>query len=66
MKSQKQKTAYWNANLRLVGALLAVWFFVSYGCGILFVDWLNAIHLWNACLSDFGSHSRDRSTVSLA
>lgn len=37
--------AYWRANLRLVGALLAVWFVVSYGCGILFVDLLNRIPL---------------------
>ena len=32
---------YWKANLRLVGWCLAVWFVVSYGCGILLVDVLN-------------------------
>ena len=36
---------YWKANLRLMGWLLVVWFAVSYGCGILFVDELNAISL---------------------
>ena len=36
-------SAYWNANLRLMGGLLFVWFLVSYGFGILLVDQLNAI-----------------------
>ncbi len=35
--------SYWRANLRLVGKLLVVWFLVSFGCGILFVDALNQI-----------------------
>ncbi|MBO2611815.1 DUF4212 domain-containing protein [Shewanella algae] len=35
---------YWRENLRLVLALLAIWFVVSYGCGILLVDVLNEIH----------------------
>ena len=35
--------AYWQANLRLMAWLLAIWFTVSYGCGILFVDQLNEI-----------------------
>ncbi len=37
--------AYWRANLRLLCQLLAVWFVVSFGCGILFVEQLNAIPL---------------------
>jgi len=37
--------AYWQANIRYVLLLLAVWFVVSYGCGILFVDALNAIRM---------------------
>ena len=37
--------AYWQANLRLMGWLLAIWFIVSYGCGILFVDELDTIRL---------------------
>ena len=38
-------TRYWQANKRLLGKLLVVWFIVSYGCGILLVDVLNAIHI---------------------
>jgi putative solute:sodium symporter small subunit len=29
---------YWKKNIRIVLSLLAVWFFVSFGMGILFVD----------------------------
>lgn len=36
---------YWRANLRLVLRCLAIWFFVSYGCGILFVDFLNQFRI---------------------
>jgi putative solute:sodium symporter small subunit len=32
---------YWKANLRLVLRLLSVWFLASYGCGILFVEFLD-------------------------
>ena len=44
---EKQKSAedYWKANLRLMGWLLVVWFAVSYGCGILFVDQLDEIRI---------------------
>jgi putative solute:sodium symporter small subunit len=34
-------TSYWRRNLQYVGSLLAVWFIVSYGCGILLADWLD-------------------------
>lgn len=33
--------AYWKANIRLVLTLLAIWFAVSFGAGILLVDWLD-------------------------
>ena len=33
--------SYWRANLRLMGVLLVIWFVVSFGFGILLVDWLN-------------------------
>jgi len=36
---------YWRANLRLVLRCLAIWFFVSYGCGILFVDFLDQFRI---------------------
>ena len=34
---------YWRKNITCVLGLLAVWFVVSYGCGILFVEELNRI-----------------------
>jgi len=34
--------AYWRANVRTLLSLLLVWFLVSFGCGILWVDALNA------------------------
>ena len=39
------QAAYWQANLRLLTTLLVIWFAVSYGAGILFVDVLDTIHL---------------------
>ena len=33
--------AYWRANLKLMAFLLTAWFVVSYGFGILLVDWLD-------------------------
>ena len=33
--------AYWRANVRLLLCLLAIWFFVSFGCGILFAPFLD-------------------------
>ena len=36
---------YWKANIRYVLILLSIWFFVSYGCGILFADQLNQFRL---------------------
>ena len=40
-KSDDDKTAYWKENLSLLAKLLVIWFVVSFGCGILFVDVLN-------------------------
>ena len=34
---------YWKANIRLMLVLLAIWFTVSFGFGILFVEQLNQI-----------------------
>jgi len=34
--------AHRRACLRIVIALLSIWFFVSFGCAILFRDWLDA------------------------
>ena len=35
--------SYWQANLRLLAKLLSIWFVVSFGFGILFVDVLNQL-----------------------
>ena len=40
---EQQRKAYWQANIRLMLALLSVWFLVSFGFGILLVDPLNEI-----------------------
>jgi putative solute:sodium symporter small subunit len=37
--------AYWRRNLGYMVVLLAIWFLVSYVCGIVFVRELNAFHL---------------------
>jgi putative solute:sodium symporter small subunit len=37
--------AYWRANVRILSGLLVIWFVVSYGCGILFVDQLNRVRI---------------------
>lgn len=39
---------YWRRNLRLMVILLVIWFIVSFGCGILFVEQLN-----NIVINDF-------------
>lgn len=42
-KSEELAVAYWRDNISLVLKLLAVWFIVSYGFGIILVDVLNQI-----------------------
>ncbi len=41
--SEKNLKDYWRTNVRYLVILLLIWFVVSYGCGILFVDALNTI-----------------------
>jgi len=36
---------YWKTNLKYLAILLSIWFIVSFGCGILFVDELNNIKM---------------------
>lgn len=36
---------YWKANIRIVFGCLIIWFIVSFGCGILFVEQLNNIQV---------------------
>ncbi|UTA46465.1 DUF4212 domain-containing protein [Simiduia sp. 21SJ11W-1] len=40
-QSKADQVAYWKANLKLMLALLLIWFSVSFGCGILLADTLN-------------------------
>ena len=44
MDTQKAQ-AYWKENITTIMQLMAVWFVVSYGCGILFVDLLDTIQI---------------------
>jgi putative solute:sodium symporter small subunit len=44
-ETSSNNTDYWRANLKWVGILLTVWFIVSYGCGILFLEELNKIRI---------------------
>lgn len=37
--------SYWRTNLKYLSVLLSIWFFVSFGCGILFVDFFNQFQL---------------------
>ena len=41
-----QARRYWRANLRLMALLLAIWFTVSFGFGILLAEPLNAFRLF--------------------
>lgn len=45
-KNEEEKQAYWRENVSLMLKLLAVWFMVSYGFGILLVDQLNEIRFF--------------------
>ena len=45
MADSEARQAYWSANLRLTLSMLAIWFVISYCCGILFVEQLNAVKL---------------------
>jgi len=42
---KNSKTLYWRKNLSYLSLLLAVWFIISYGAGILFAEFLNHFHL---------------------
>lgn len=43
--SEAVESAYWRENLRLLFSLLAIWFAVSFGAGILFRDFLDQFSL---------------------
>lgn len=48
--------AYWSATLGLLGKILAVWFLVSFGAGILFVEQLNMIKIGGYPLGFWFAH----------
>ena len=39
------KNSYWKKNIRYIKILLSLWFIVSFGCVILFVEQLNTIQI---------------------
>lgn len=45
MPHKNRYRLYWKKNLRYLFLLLAAWFTVSFGCGILFVDELDKIRV---------------------
>lgn len=46
MEDKKQRMkAYWRRNIKIVLTLVAIWFIVSFGFGILLVEPLNAFRL---------------------
>lgn len=45
MSNPKGGEAYWKATISLLTKIMIVWFLVSYGAGILFVEQLNQISL---------------------
>ncbi len=36
---------YWKTNIRYISILLSLWFLISFGCGILFVEQLNLVKI---------------------
>lgn len=44
MDAQKAQE-YWRENISTIIKLLIVWFIVSLGCGVLFIEQLNAIEI---------------------
>lgn len=43
--SPEKAQAYWKENISTILKLLVVWFVVSFGCGIIFIEQLNAIEI---------------------
>jgi putative solute:sodium symporter small subunit len=40
-----KNNTYWKKNIQYISLLLSIWFIVSFGCGILFVEQLNTIQI---------------------
>ncbi len=54
--SESRVGDYWCANLRLLGWLLAIWFIVSFGGGILFADFLDQFEFFGFPLGFWFAH----------
>ena len=46
MPRQSFKKKYWKKNLQYLTILLGIWFVVSFGCSILFVDLLDKVRFF--------------------
>ncbi|GAA0469532.1 DUF4212 domain-containing protein [Parasphingorhabdus litoris] len=44
-ETNSNEKAYWSENIRLLCSLMAIWFVVSFGAGILFRDFLDQFSL---------------------
>jgi putative solute:sodium symporter small subunit len=53
MKKTNDPKAYSRACLRILGVLLGIWFFASFGCGIFFRVWMDE-HLPPVGTAPFG------------
>jgi len=40
--SESSSSAHWSKSLKIVAVILAMWFFLSLGCGVLFREFLDA------------------------
>ena len=43
--SAANRAAYWRANVKCIVLLLTIWAAVSFGCGILFIEYLNRFQI---------------------
>ena len=43
--SPEKAQAYWQENISIIIKLLTIWFVVSFGCGIIFINELNSIEI---------------------
>ena len=43
--SPEKAQAYWQENISMIVKLLTLWFAVSFGCGIIFINELNTIEI---------------------
>lgn len=45
MHTESRYKKYWRQNLKILGVLLTIWFVVSFGFGIIWVDTLDKVRL---------------------